>query len=54
MKKMYITPAVRVEDSDMGDMICTSTVIVPGQPNTPPGARRVNEWDEEDDFDEYD
>lgn len=48
MKKVYIAPDMSMENCEMEAIVCTS-VIEPGKPNTPPGARRFDGWDDEED-----
>jgi len=50
MKKIYLKPAMNVVKIRQTQMICSSTVINPGDPNKPAGARRRGryDWDEED------
>ena len=51
-KQTYQKPAMRVVKIQQTQIICTSpgdNVIGPGAPNTPPGARRFDgfeDWDE--------
>ena len=51
MKKAYLKPCMEVMTEEPAQMLCYSTVINPGEPNKPAGARESgwNFWDDEDD-----
>jgi hypothetical protein len=56
MKKVYLKPAIEILEEELTQMLCSSTVINPGEPNVPAGARESGVWDdamdyEGDDFD---
>ena len=38
MKKVYLKPAIEILEEELTQMLCTSTVINPGEPNMPAGA----------------
>ena len=50
MKKAYLKPCMEVMTEEPDQMLCYSTVINPGEPNKPAGARESgwNFWDDED------
>jgi len=39
MKKVYLKPAIEIMEEEPAQMLCSSTVINPGEPNKPAGAR---------------
>ena len=51
MKKAYLKPTMEVMEGELAQMLCSSTVINPGEPNKPAGARESSWgiWDDEDD-----
>ncbi len=51
MKKVYLKPAIEILEEEPAQMLCTSTVINPGKPNKPAGARKFgwDLWDDEED-----
>ena len=51
MKKAYLKPAIEILEEEPAQMLCSSTVINPGEPNKPAGARESGRdfWDDEDD-----
>ena len=51
MKKVYLKPAIEILEEEPAQMLCTSTVINPGEPNKPAGARESgwDFWDNEED-----
>ena len=56
MKKVYLKPAIEILEEELTQMLCSSTVINPGENNVPAGARESGVWDdamdyEGDDFD---
>ena len=55
MKKAYLKPCMEVMTEEPDQMLCSSTVINPGEPNKPAGARESgwNFWDDEDDEEDY-
>ena len=44
MKKVYLKPAIEILEEELTQMLCSSTVINPGEPNKPAGARESG-WD---------
>lgn len=50
MKKAYLKPCMEVMTEELAQMLCYSTVINPGEPNKPAGARESgwDFWDDED------
>ena len=48
MKKVYLKPAIEIFEEEPAQMLCTSTVINPGEPNVPAGVRGSG-WDFWDD-----
>ena len=52
MKKVYLKPAIEILEEEPAQMLCTSTVINPGEPNVPAGARDFGWglWDDEEDI----
>ena len=50
MKKAYLKPNMEVTRVRQAQMLCSSTVIKPGDPNKPAGVRRRGgyDWGEED------
>ena len=48
MKKVYLKPAIEILEEELTQMLCSSTVINPGEPNKPAGARESG-WDFWDD-----
>ena len=48
MKKVYLKPAIEILEEELAQMLCSSTVINPGEPNKPAGARESG-WDFWDD-----
>ena len=55
MKKAYLKPYMEVMTEEPAQMLCYSTVINPGEPNKPAGARESGWgiWDDEDDEEDY-
>ena len=55
MKKAYLKPCMEVMTEEPAQMLCYSTVINPGEPNKPAGARESgwNFWDDEDYEEDY-
>ena len=55
MKKAYLKPCMEVMTEEPDQMLCYSTVINPGEPNKPAGARESGWgiWDDEDDEEDY-
>ena len=55
MKKAYLKPCMEVMTEELAQMLCSSTVINPGEPNKPAGARESGWgiWDDEDDEEDY-
>ena len=55
MKKAYLQPTMEVMEGELAQMLCSSTVINPGEPNKPAGARESgwNFWDDEDYEEDY-
>ena len=51
MKKTYLKPCMKVMTEEPDQMLCYSTVINPGEPNKPAGARESG-WDIWDDEEE--
>ena len=51
MKKAYLKPCMEVMTEEPDQMLCYSTVINPGEPNKPAGARESG-WDIWDDEEE--
>lgn len=49
MKKVYLKPAIEILEEELAQMLCSSTVINPDDPNKPAGAR---EFDDEDILDD--
>ena len=51
MKKVYLKPAIEILEEELAQMLCSSTVINPGEPNKPAGARDSGWglWDDADD-----
>ena len=51
MKKVYLKPAIEILEEELTQMLCSSTVINPGEPNVPAGARDSGWglWDDEED-----
>ncbi|UKK48577.1 hypothetical protein L6475_01025 [Prevotella sp. E9-3] len=51
MKKVYLKPAIELLEEELTQMLCSSTVINPGEPNKPAGARESgwDLWDDEED-----
>ena len=49
MKKAYLKPCMEVMTKEPAQMLCYSTVINPGKPNKPAGAREFDGWDDEED-----
>ena len=49
MKKAYLKPCMEVMTEELAQMLCSSTVINPGGPNMPAGAREFDGWDDEPD-----
>ena len=51
MKKVYLIPAIEILEEEPAQMLCSSTVINPGEPNKPAGARDSGWglWDDADD-----
>ena len=51
MKKAYLKPCMEVMTEEPAQMLCSSTVINPGEPNKPAGARESgwDLWDDEED-----
>lgn len=51
MKKVYLKPAIEISEEELTQMLCSSTVINPGEPNKPAGARESgwDLWDDEED-----
>lgn len=51
MKKVYLKPAIEILEEELTQMLCSSTVINPGEPNKPAGARDSGWglWDDEED-----
>jgi hypothetical protein len=51
MKKVYLKPAIEILEEELTQMLCSSTVINPGEPNKPAGARESgwDLWDDEED-----
>jgi hypothetical protein len=51
MKKVYLKPAIKILEEELTQMLCSSTVINPGEPNKPAGARESgwDLWDDEED-----
>ena len=39
MKKAYLKPCMEVMEEEPAQMLCSSTVINPGEPNVPAGVR---------------
>ena len=39
MKKVYLKPAIEILEEELAQMLCSSTVINPGEPNKPAGSR---------------
>jgi hypothetical protein len=50
MKKTYLKPCMEVMTEEPAQMLCASTVINPGEPNKPAGARDSGWglWDDDD------
>jgi len=48
MKKVYLKPAIEILEEELTQTLCSSTVINPGEPNKPAGARESG-WDFWDD-----
>ena len=46
MKKAYLKPCMEVMTEESAQMLCSSTVINPGEPNKPAGAREFDGWDD--------
>jgi len=46
MKKVYLKPAIEILEEELTQMLCSSTVINPGEPNKPAGARGWDFWDD--------
>ena len=44
MKKAYLKPCMEVMEEEPAQMLCSSTVINPGEPNKPAGSRDSG-WD---------
>jgi hypothetical protein len=44
MKKAYLQPTMEVMEGELAQMLCSSTVINPGEPNKPAGARDSGGW----------
>ncbi len=55
MKNAYLQPTMEVMEGELAQMLCSSTVINPGEPNKPAGARESgwNFWDDEEDEEDY-
>ena len=55
MKKVYLKPAIEILEEELTQMLCSSTVINPGEPNKPAGARESgwDLWDDEEDEEDY-
>jgi hypothetical protein len=51
MKKVYLKPAIEILEEELTQMLCSSTVINPGEDNRPAGARDSG-WDLWDDADD--
>jgi hypothetical protein len=51
MKKVYLKPAIEILEEELTQMLCSSTVINPGENNKPAGARDSgwDLWDDEED-----
>ena len=51
MKKVYLKPAIEILEEELTQMLCSSTVINPGENNVPAGARESgwDLWDDEED-----
>ena len=51
MKKTYLKPAIEILEEELTQMLCSSTVINPGEANVPAGARESgwDLWDDEED-----
>ena len=47
MKKAYLKPAMEVLEAEVSQLLSSSTVINPGEPNKPAGAREFDGWDDE-------
>ena len=50
MKKVYLKPAIEILEEELTQMLCSSTVIKPGDPNVPAGSRDSGWglWDDDD------
>jgi hypothetical protein len=44
MKKAYLQPTMEVMEGELAQMLCSSTVINPGENNKPAGARDSGGW----------
>ena len=44
MKKTYSKPVIEVSAAEQTQMLCSSTIIYPGEPNTPAGAHEISDW----------
>ena len=51
MRKAYLKPNIELMEEELAQLLCTSTVIEPGEDNRPAGARESgwNFWDDEED-----
>ena len=47
MKKAYLKPTMEVMLVQQSQMLCSSTMIIPGENNRPAGARKFGGWDNE-------
>jgi hypothetical protein len=45
MKKVYLKPAIEILEEELTQMLCSSTVINPDDPNKPAGAREFGGGD---------
>jgi hypothetical protein len=44
MKKKYLKPNMDVMEEELAQILCSSTVINPGDPNKPAGAREFGDY----------
>ena len=52
MNKAYLKPTMKVMEVEQAQMLCSSTVINPGENNKPAGVKSSGNWDIWDDEDD--
>ena len=45
IKKAYLKPTMKVMEVEQAQMLCSSTVINPGENNKPAGVKSSGDWD---------